>query len=375
MSTEDLSLFLRPKTLKAPAEHGSEITRRLAINRVGRMYAAAMQDRTIRLFDVRNGEEVQVFEDNFLCTSIAFSPHGDIIASGGVDRVIKLWDIRTGEHLATLEGHSYPVLSLSFSPDGDRLVSGGGDATLMIWDIGNRSQIRQLKGHSLYVVTCQWDPNGGRIVSGSVDSFIGVWDPDSGKRLAWLQEHHTAVHAVRFTNDGQTLASGSSDQTIKIWDASVPTLRLKQTLRRHSAEVRCLAFSSDGRYLASGSSDRELYVWLTDGYVKAGEGSTLSEIDGIEWLPERSAFLTADGSGAVIRWEVEDLETVLAPFKALLSEIEADTTHSRREELIQKFETLKSQYDPEVLRDKRVFYAVWQCKRGLGLLKGTPARQ
>ncbi len=372
MTTEDLSLFLRPKILKPRAEHGSEITRRLAINKVGRMLATAMQDRTIRLLDARTGEEVQRFVDNFLCTSIAFSPRGDIVATGGVDRVIKIWDIRTGERLATLEGHTYPVLSLSFSPDGDRLVSGGGDSILIVWDIDNRSLQHQLKGHSLYVVTCQWDPNGGRIVSGSVDSFIGVWDPDTGRRIDWIQEHGTAVHTIRFSPDGQTLASGSSDLTIKIWDASGEKLQLKRTLSEHSSEVRCVAFSSDGKYLASGSSDKDLYVWTTDEYVKAGESSTYSEVDGLEWFPGTSAFVTADGSGAVIRWEVEDLENVLSPFKSLLAEIEADTARVRRDEFIRRFEELRGQYDPEVLRDKRVFYVVWQCKRALGLLKGTP---
>ena len=29
------------------------------------------------------------------------------------------------------------------------------------------------------------------------------------------------------------------------------------------------------------------------------------------------------------------------------------------------------QYDDEVLRDKRLFYIIWQCKKALGLLKGT----
>ena len=127
MSQDDLSLFLKPTSLRPVAEHGSEITRRFAINKVGRMIAAGLQDKSIRLFDVRDCQEMQQIHDEFLCTSLAFSPRGDIIASGSVGRIVKLWDIRTGDHLTTLEGHTYPVLSLSFSPDGDKLVSGSGE--------------------------------------------------------------------------------------------------------------------------------------------------------------------------------------------------------------------------------------------------------
>ncbi|MHA2193793.1 MAG: hypothetical protein ACXAAR_10255, partial [Candidatus Thorarchaeota archaeon] len=86
------------------------------------------------------------------------------------------------------------------------------------------------------------------------------------------------------------------------------------------------------------------------------------------------AFLTADGSGAIFRWEVKEMESMLAPFKSLLDEIEADSDKSRQDELIQKFNDISDQYEEEVLRDKRVFYILWQCKRALGLLKGTPRR-
>ena len=59
MESQDFSIFLKPKILKSQAEHGSEITRRFAMNRVGRMYGAAMQDRSIRLYMADNGQEMQ----------------------------------------------------------------------------------------------------------------------------------------------------------------------------------------------------------------------------------------------------------------------------------------------------------------------------
>ncbi|MHA2071302.1 MAG: WD40 repeat domain-containing protein [Candidatus Thorarchaeota archaeon] len=374
MEQRDFSLFLQPKIMKPQAERGSEITRRFAMNKVGRMVAVAMQDRSVRLYDAQNCEEMQRMQDEFLCTSIAFHPQGDVVATGGVDRVIKLWDIRSGELLAKLEGHTYPVLTLAFSPDGGRLVSGSGDTSLRIWDIANRTVINHLKGHSLYVVTCDWSPDGKRIISGEVDGTIAVWDAENGKLLKRLKDHRTAVQVVKFTPDGLGMASGSSDHSIIIWKTEGDSFKPERTLMGHEGEVRALSYSWDGKFMASGSSDKQLFVWSTDTYTIEGEGRTVSEVDGIEWYPNIDAFLTADGSGAIFRWEVKEMESMLAPFKSLLDEIEADSDKSRQDELIQKFNDISDQYEEEVLRDKRVFYILWQCKRALGLLKGTPRR-
>ncbi|MFX1368171.1 MAG: WD40 repeat domain-containing protein [Promethearchaeota archaeon] len=371
MEQKDLSLFLKPKTLKPEADKGGDITRRFAMNKVGRLLAAALQDRSIRLYDARNCEEIQQMQDEFLCTSLAFSPRGDIVATGGVDRMVKLWDIRTGSKIATLEGHDYPVLTLAFSPEGDKLVSGSGDTTLIIWDIGNQSKLFHLKGHSLYVVACDWSPDGSTIVSGEVDGSIRVWNAETGVLRGELKDHRTAVHALKFTHDGTKLVSGSSDLSIILWERDGELFTKTNVLLAHSAEVRCLAFSTDDRYMASGSSDKMIYVWSMDSLSVEGEGSVQSEVDGIEWFQYEYAFLSADGTGAIILWEVAELETMLAPFTELLAEIEADSEQARQEELTEKYNALLSQYDPETLRDKRLFYAQWQCKKALGLLKGT----
>ncbi|MFW9919061.1 MAG: WD40 repeat domain-containing protein [Candidatus Thorarchaeota archaeon] len=370
MESKELSLFLKPETLKPEAESGGDITRRFAMNSVGRMIAAALQDRTIRLYDARNCEEMQRIQDDVLCTSMAFSPKGDILATGSVGRVVKLWDIRHGSCLATLEGHTYPVLSVAFSPDGNYLVSGSGDTTLIVWDVDNLKQMHHLKGHSLYVLSVDWDPQDNRIVSSSVDSTVREWDPYAAKALSVHEEHRTAVQAVRFSNSGHLLASASSDNTIVLWNTDRP-LRIDERLQAHNEEVRAVAFSHDDRYLASGSADKDIFVWDLETRSIQGEGVAPSEIDGIEWYPDQLAFLTADGTGSIVRWEVAELNAILEPFQSLLQEIESDPSEGRKEEFIARYESLVSNYDAEVLRDKRLFYVNWQCKKALGLLKGA----
>jgi len=371
MEDQEQNFFLKPTILKGQAEQGGDITRRFAMNRVGRMFAAALQDRSIRLYAAEEADEIQSMQDEFLSTSLAFSPKGDIVASGTVDRVVKLWDIRTGECIGILEGHTYPVLALSFSPDGNQLVSGSGDTTLIIWDIENRTKIRQMKGHGFYVVAVDWDPNGHRIVSGSVDANIREWDANNGEVLAKHDEHRAAVREVKFNPDGSKLVSGSSDLTMILWDTTFKPMKVEKVIQGHESEIRALGFSYDGKYLASGSGDKTLYVWDMESLQVKGQASTMGEIDGIEWYPNRHAFITADGTGAIIRWEVEDMGAMLAPFQELLAEIEEANDPDRREEFVQKFDAVCARYDPETLQTKNMFYIVWQCKRALGLLKGS----
>ncbi|TFF94406.1 hypothetical protein EU546_04915, partial [Candidatus Thorarchaeota archaeon] len=204
---------------------------------------------------------------------------------------------------------------------------------------------------------------------------IGLWDAETGEKIQWIDDHRTAVQVVRFSVDGSLAASGSSDHDIILWDATGDRLKKKKVLSGHASEVRSLAFSTDNKYLVSGSTDKALYVWDLETGMIQGEGRTESEVDGIEWIHNERGFLTSDGSGAIVRWDITELERMMEPFEELLEEIKADKDGARRDELIQKFEDLRSQYDPEVLRDKRVFYVLWQCKRGLGLLKGKPRRR
>jgi WD40 repeat protein len=67
--------------------------------------------------------------------AVAFSPDGAHIASGSENGTVRLWDMRRGDELAKIEGHQDVVLCLAFSPDGKHIVSGSEDHTLQMWGV------------------------------------------------------------------------------------------------------------------------------------------------------------------------------------------------------------------------------------------------
>ncbi|KAF7587085.1 hypothetical protein BBP40_007724 [Aspergillus hancockii] len=241
----------------------------------GQMVASGSQDRTIKLWDTRTGEEVRTLKGHSNTVwSVAFSPNGQIVASGSHDRTIKLWDARTGEEVCTLEGHSNTVWSVAFSPDGQMVASGSGDRTIKLWDARTGEEVRTLEGHSSLVSSVAFSPDGQIVASGSHDRTIKLWDARSGKEVRTLKGHSDWVWSVAFSPDGQIVASGSDDRTIKLWDTR--TGEEVCTLEGHSNTVRSVAFSPDGQMV--GPSYRisvennwvvfagEKVVWLPSNY-------------------------------------------------------------------------------------------------------------
>jgi WD40 repeat protein len=68
-------------------------------------------------------------------SSLAFSPDGQQLASGSESGTVRLWDVRTGEQVWSLEGYASGVKSVAFSPDGQLLALGSSDGTVILWRV------------------------------------------------------------------------------------------------------------------------------------------------------------------------------------------------------------------------------------------------
>jgi WD40 repeat protein len=70
-------------------------------------------------------------------TSLAFSPDGRWLASGSWDKTVKIWDVEAGREVQTLAGHEHPVYSVAFDSRGQWLASGSEDGTINLWRLGD----------------------------------------------------------------------------------------------------------------------------------------------------------------------------------------------------------------------------------------------
>lgn len=133
----------------------------------------------MRVWDIDTGREVLNLSIEDGVTTVAISPEGQYVAAGSLDKSVRVWDARNGYLNARLdgaEGHKDSVYSVAFAPNGRDLVSGSLDKTIKMWELAdNRGMmtgpgprggkcVRTFEGHKVNNATHLVLRTGARII-------------------------------------------------------------------------------------------------------------------------------------------------------------------------------------------------------------------
>jgi len=187
--------------------------------------------------------------------SLAYSPDGRLLASASTDGTVRVWDVRTGEEMISpLCSNDGAVSSVAFSPNGKNVVSGAENGTACVWSLSDAHGIPQrLNRHSGAVSSVLYSPDGSCLASASLNSAF-LWNAETNQERAVLTGHSGEVHALAFSSDSRLLATGSEDQTIQIWD--IATGKPKYTsCNPHRKPIYSLGFLPHSQKVAAGSGD------------------------------------------------------------------------------------------------------------------------
>jgi WD40 repeat protein len=190
----------------------------------GVMIAGTGKDGTVRLWDARSGQELQVFKGHTAgVTSAEFSPNGApggfTLASGGSDGTVRLWEVETGQQLRVFEGHPAVVTSVAFNPDGTMIISAGSEGVVRVWDAQTGQQLQALEGHNARVTSAAFSSDSTTIVSVGNDQAVRVWDAQTGQQLRVLEGQRFAFYSP----DGATIISASG-HAVQLWTANIEDL-------------------------------------------------------------------------------------------------------------------------------------------------------
>ena len=233
----------------------------------GKLIATASWDKTIKLWDGKNGTLVNTIQGHQdTINTITFTPDHKTLISASEDKTIKLWDITNKPQLvATLTGHTDSIKAVTVSPDSQLIASAGYDNTIKIWN--NKGKLLQtIDAHNLAITSLQFTPDSHTLVSASWDNTVKLWSiKDTGKTnklLHTLTGHQDGVTTISLNSDGTLLATGSGDRTIKLWNTN--TGELIKNLRGHTSQINSLAFSNDDQFIISGEEQQGLFWWNLD---------------------------------------------------------------------------------------------------------------
>jgi WD40 repeat protein len=196
-------------------------------------------------------------------TSGALSPDGTTFATGSADRTVKLWNVADGEHIRTITGHGDWVSDVAFSPDGKTLVSGSWNGLVKLWSADAKpapsrrrpgdyhSSIRDMDMPTMHPLV--FTPDSRTLISsGGLFSRAKFWDLDTGRCVRILGSDKQS-YALALSPNGQILATRSgNDETVQLWNLA--TGRLAINLQGGVFHVTTLVFSPDGKTLAAGGS-------------------------------------------------------------------------------------------------------------------------
>lgn len=220
----------------------------VAFSKDGFHVISASVDRRMKIWEITSRELPLLAEHTSGVETAAVSPNGEIIATGSIDKTIKLWNRRTGVEIATLTGHTGPVMYLTFTPDSKRLISSEpGKQFIRIWDVSPPREIaytqlqknifNNLRRWSSYLAT---DPEGKTIYiwcapdlrapAASQTSWVMAVDLVTGELKYEFNEGPRKVESLAFCANGKIAASGGADGTVRLLDLVNPKRGAKENV-------------------------------------------------------------------------------------------------------------------------------------------------
>lgn len=217
----------------------------------------------------------QAFSNQVGVNSVAISPDGQLLATAGSNGTLILWNIKTGEKIATMPGHSEPIILTRFSPDGSKIATGSIDATAILWDVNTHQKIHTLQGKGGRIWPVGFNSNGTVLATGNDNGSVTLWDVETGAAVKTFTVHDEAVRYLEYSQDGTMIMTSSTDRTAKLVNAE--TGEVLQNFPHHTTG------GAGARVIVNGiqfATDESVVITCGyDGYVKfwnSGNGKLIT---------------------------------------------------------------------------------------------------
>ncbi|MBV8672029.1 MAG: hypothetical protein JOZ33_01225, partial [Acidobacteriaceae bacterium] len=301
------------------------LVHRIDADAAERYLFSASDDKTIRIWDLRNGTLLRILRppigagNQGKLYAVAASPDGSSVAAGGLtgiggaDQPVYIFDRESGGIRKVITGLPYVTNHLAYSSDGRFLALGlAGKAGIRVYRTGDYAEVNR---DDQYGDKCNWAEfdKSGRLITASSDGFIRLYD-SSFHLLAKKQPPSGGPsNSVRFSPDGKLISVGFSYANavdVLSGDSLSPLYTLEGPNPDSSKDPGFLIatlWSMDGQTLcAAGTYVRggiiPVACWENAGRGKVStypaEGNTIADIRALRG--GAIAYASADGSVGVL---------------------------------------------------------------------------
>ena len=209
--------------------------------------------------------------------SLALSPDGNSVAIGMENGTLRLWSIADGQVLKSIQdngdttpiqlvqsvlGYSYSderaVKEIQFSPDGSWIAFSDGNYDIQLCQLSTVTCLPVGEGEYNTYTEFSFSLDSRMLAIGSYNGQTELYTVETLERL-YTFTAESSVSSFAFTSNGSILAIGRDNGTIDLWDLNDGTKIMQ--IRGHADTISALVFLRDNLFLASGSTDETIRLW------------------------------------------------------------------------------------------------------------------
>jgi WD40 repeat protein len=192
--------------------------------------------------------------------SLNFSPNGKLIGTASLDKTVRIWNVKDGAIIKLIEFDT-PVWSLRFSSN-DQFVVGGESSQAFLYNLKEERKIPLLSDQQSpsdqqsIVYAVGFTPDNQQVYTVNDNSDIYKWDLEGKLLDKTLQSYQGSVRNI--DTFGKMLATAGSGGSVYLWNFQGQQIA---DFKGHRGIIRSLDFSWDGKKLVSAGDDGVPRVW------------------------------------------------------------------------------------------------------------------
>ena len=219
----------------------------------------------VRIIEMKSGvEKISLHSHKGGTTCSSFLANNTQILTCGYDKTIRLWDVDSGHNIEVFNSDS-DVYSLAVSLDGKRFVSSHKDGSIRLWDLETKKTLYSAKGgdDSDPVLNLVLSPNGQLLFSSTERHQVKLWKMEPLEIIRDIQKESSTVE---FSPDGKyyLVADKRGNASLRLIEDDLPIAVFEYRNSENSYDagpIYSSIFSPDGQNICTLHENGTLILW------------------------------------------------------------------------------------------------------------------